>query len=54
MLGQFSEHIQPEISNYSGEILPVLYQYLDNEFANLQPGAKVKRIFLYVELMFCN
>ena len=41
MLGQFSEHIQPEISNYAGDILPILFQYLDSEFTNLQPGDKV-------------
>lgn len=42
MLGQFSENIQPEISNYAGEILPVLLQYLDGAFATLQPGVKVE------------
>merc|ERR1712020_41973 len=28
-LGQFSEFLQPEISDYAGEILPVLFSYLD-------------------------
>ena len=41
MLGQFSEYIQPEISEYAGDILPVLFQYLDTAFSQLQPGVKV-------------
>ncbi|KAG8596096.1 hypothetical protein GDO81_001732 [Engystomops pustulosus] len=27
-LGQFSEHLQPEISNYSDSVLPLLFEYL--------------------------
>merc|ERR1719323_2546979 len=30
MLGQFSEYIQPEISNHATDILPVLLDYLDS------------------------
>ena len=41
MLGQFSEFIQPEISDYAGDILPVLFTYLDTAFAGLTPGVKV-------------
>jgi len=61
MLGQFSEYIQPEISNYAGDILPVLLQYLDTAFAKLQPGAtssccessSVSRIFYALDT-FCE
>jgi len=57
MLGQFSENIQPEISNYAGDILPVLFQYLDSAFASLQPGVKesssVSRIFYALDT-FCE
>lgn len=41
MLGQFSEYIQPEISDYAGDILPVLFQYLDTAFLAMQPGVQV-------------
>jgi hypothetical protein len=27
-LGQFSEHLQPDISKYAKELLPLLFQYL--------------------------
>jgi len=57
MLGQFSEYIQPEISNYAGEILPVLFQYLDSAFASFKPGEKesssVSRIFYALDT-FCE
>jgi len=57
MLGQFSEFIQPEISNYAGDILPVLFQYLDTAFAGLKPGEKesssVSRIFYALDT-FCE
>ena len=46
MLGQFSEYIQPEISNYAGDILPVLFTYLDTAFTTLQPGVKVQYYFV--------
>merc|ERR1740129_2221214 len=56
-LGQFSEFIQPEISNYAGEILPILLEYLDKAFASIQPGGKdppsVARIFYALET-FCE
>lgn len=57
MLGQFSEYIQPEISNYAGDILPVLFTYLDTAFTTLQPGVKesssVSRIFYALDT-FCE
>jgi len=57
MLGQFSEYIQPEISNHAPEILPVLLEYLDQAFASMTPGGKdpstVSRIFYALE-SFCE
>lgn len=41
-LGQFSEHLQPEISKYAPQILPVLYDYL----GQLVNELKVSLIFL--------
>jgi len=57
MLGQFSEFIQPEISNHAPEILPVLLEYLDTALATLTPQGKdpstVSRIFYALET-FCE
>jgi len=57
MLGQFSEYIQPEISNYAGDIIPVLFQYLDSAFASFKPGeqesSSVSRIFYALDT-FCE
>jgi len=57
MLGQFSEFIQPEISNHAPEILPVLLEYLDTAMAALSPGQKapgtISRIFYALET-FCE
>merc|ERR550519_1894632 len=57
MLGQFSEFIQPEISNHAPEILPVLLEYLDTAFRHLKPGDKesstLSRIFYALET-FCE
>ena len=57
MLGQFSEYIQPEISNHANDILPVLLEYLDRALNNLAPQAKapasVSRIFYALET-FCE
>ena len=30
-LGQFAEHLQPDISKYHAELLPVLFEYLTHE-----------------------
>lgn len=57
MLGQFSEYIQPEISNHAPDILPVLLDYLDRALATLTPGGRdpstVSRIFYALET-FCE
>jgi hypothetical protein len=57
MLGQFSEFIQPEISNHSPDILPVLLDYLDHALSSITLGGKdpstVSRIFYALET-FCE
>merc|ERR1719452_38116 len=57
MLGQFSEYIQPEISNHAQDILPVLLDYLDKALATLTPGetdhGTTSRIFYALET-FCE
>merc|ERR1719210_1800729 len=40
MLGQFSEFIQPEISNHAPEILPVLLDHLDHCFQQLNQARR--------------
>lgn len=56
-LGQFSEHLQPEISQYANELLPVLFQYLEQLCAQLQNQGKephsVDRMFYALE-NFCE
>ncbi|XP_060660093.1 importin-4-like [Drosophila nasuta] len=37
-LGQFSEHLQPEISKYASEILPVLFDFLHQLVCELKMG----------------
>ena len=58
MLGQYSEYIQPELSNHAAEILPALLDFLDRALASLPPGAtnspaSVSRIFYALE-SFCE
>jgi len=57
MLGQFSEFIQPEISNHAPDILPVLLAHMDEAFRHLKPGDKesstLSRIFYALET-FCE
>ncbi|XP_076170729.1 importin-4 [Ptiloglossa arizonensis] len=56
-LGQFSEHLQPEISQYSFELLPVLFEYLGQICAHIKQEKKappsVDRMFYALE-MFCE
>ena len=42
-LGQFSEYLQPEISEYAGQILPVLFGYLDSNMAAIQQSGDQKK-----------
>ncbi|KAJ1525478.1 hypothetical protein ONE63_010288 [Megalurothrips usitatus] len=60
-LGQFSEHLQPEISEYHEELLPVLFQYLQQLCARINqqgegnkepPG--VDRMFYALEMFSEN
>ena len=53
-LGQFSEFLQPDITNYVNEILPVLFSYLDIACAQMKAGKKkvpgLDRIFYALEI----
>ncbi|XP_050458039.1 importin-4-like [Cataglyphis hispanica] len=56
-LGQFSEHLQPEISQYSSELLPVLFEYLNQICLYIKQEKKephaIGRMFYALE-MFCE
>lgn len=56
-LGQFAEHLQPEISQYASELLPVLFEYLGHVCSQVQlPNNKsppVDRMFYALEV-FCE
>lgn len=56
-LGQFSEHLQPEISQFSEEVLPILFDYLQLLSNQIRSGGKepqhIDRIFYAVET-FCE
>lgn len=57
-LGQFSEYLQPEISKYASELLPVLFDYLSQTCEHLQQDTKdppgMSRMFYAVELFSEN
>ncbi|XP_076248556.1 importin-4 [Calliopsis andreniformis] len=56
-LGQFSEHLQPDISQYSSELLPVFFEYLSQICAHIKQEKKeppsCDRMFYALE-MFCE
>ncbi|KAG7189765.1 hypothetical protein KM043_017429 [Ampulex compressa] len=56
-LGQFSEHLQPDISQYSSELLPVLFEYLGQVCSHIRQEKReppsVDRMFYALE-MFCE
>ncbi|XP_069698314.1 importin-4-like [Periplaneta americana] len=56
-LGQFSEHLQPDISQYASQLLPVLFDYLARLCSQLQEKGKeppgLDRMFYALE-MFCE
>ncbi|XP_048515338.1 importin-4-like isoform X2 [Athalia rosae] len=56
-LGQFAEHLQPEISNYASELLPVLFEYLGHVCSQMQlqnnKSPPVDRMFYALEV-FCE
>ncbi|XP_011501436.1 PREDICTED: importin-4-like [Ceratosolen solmsi marchali] len=57
-LGQFSEHLQPEISRYADELLPILFQYLSQISAQIRLEkidlASVDRMFYALEIFAEN
>ncbi|KAB0797014.1 hypothetical protein PPYR_11075 [Photinus pyralis] len=56
-LGQFAEHLQPEISQYASELLPVLFEHLSDIYKLLQSESalpsSLDRIFYALET-FCE
>ncbi|XP_055689529.1 importin-4-like [Lutzomyia longipalpis] len=56
-LGQFAEHLQPEISKYADEILPILFEFLHQLCAQLRAEGKepkhIDRMFYALET-FCE
>ncbi|KAJ8924603.1 hypothetical protein NQ315_000753 [Exocentrus adspersus] len=56
-LGQFAEHLQPEISKYASELLPVLFECLNQIFAQMEKEKKdppsLDRLFYALET-FCE
>ncbi|KAJ9579600.1 hypothetical protein L9F63_004785, partial [Diploptera punctata] len=56
-LGQFSEHLQPDISQYAPHLLPVLFDYLERLCNQIQEKGKeppgLDRMFYALE-MFCE
>lgn len=56
-VGQFSEHLQPDIDKFANDILPVLFEYLSATCLSLATGQKVPRsvdrVFYALE-MFCE
>ncbi|KAF0294994.1 Importin-4 [Amphibalanus amphitrite] len=56
-LGQFAEHLQPDIAKYSTELMPVLFTYLASITSTLQSGGKdppgCDRMFYALET-FCE
>lgn len=42
-VGQFSEHLQPDINKFAQDILPVLFEYLTATCVSLANGQKVPR-----------
>ncbi len=55
-LGQYSEYLQPEISEYASDVLPILFDYLDAHCLNVGSGKDpqdLDRIFYALEV-FCE
>ncbi|XP_022092139.1 importin-4-like [Acanthaster planci] len=53
-LGQFAEHLQPDISKYHAQLLPLLFDYLSQMSAAADQSPKgVTRIYYALE-MFCE
>lgn len=56
-LGQFSEHLQPEVTKFAPEILPILFQFLQQLCVELKSGSTepkhIDRMFYALET-FCE
>ncbi|KAI9587679.1 importin-4-like [Glossina fuscipes] len=56
-LGQFSEHLQPDITNYAPQILPILFEFLQQLCNELRSGGTepkhIDRMFYALET-FCE
>lgn len=52
-LGQFSEHLQPDITEYAGEVLPILFEFLHQLCAQIRGGGEepkhIDRMFYALE-----
>lgn len=52
-LGQFSEHLQPDISKYADEVLPILFEFLHQLCAQIRSGGEepkhIDRMFYALE-----
>ncbi|KAH9499795.1 Importin-4 [Bulinus truncatus] len=53
-VGQFSEHLQPDISNYASELLPILFQYLNKSMEEMEKNPKGVVKSHYALEMFCE
>ncbi|CAL1538181.1 unnamed protein product [Lymnaea stagnalis] len=53
-VGQFSEHLQPDISNYASELLPILFQYLNKSMEEIDKNPKGLIKSHYALEMFCE
>lgn len=57
-LGQFSEYLQPDISRFAEEILPILFNFLNQIYLEIQKGKKdlpaADRIFYALEIFAEN
>ncbi|XP_005096783.1 importin-4 [Aplysia californica] len=53
-VGQFSEHLQPCISNYASELLPLLFQYLNKSMEEVEKNPKGVVKSHYALEMFCE
>ncbi|XP_060081049.1 importin-4-like [Ylistrum balloti] len=53
-LGQFSEHLQPDISKFASELLPLLFQYLGRATQEADKNPKGLTKSYYALEMFCE
>ncbi|KAL5021050.1 hypothetical protein ScPMuIL_000205 [Solemya velum] len=53
-LGQFSEHLQPDISKFASELLPLLFQYLGRATEEAEKNPKGITKSYYALEMFCE